>query len=462
MIGRRLRPLRRAALARTAARTAPPDTEPRVQGGLGQPEAVQLLGVLVRLAEALLSSGAPAADVTASTLAAARGGGLPACQVDVTYTSVTVSTVRDDGVPLTAVRIVRQRDPDYARLAHLYALAAAASVTRVDDLSARLAQVLGAGHAYRSTTARAATVVLAAALSVLLGGGWAVASAAAVASGLVLLVQDQARRRSLPPFFSQAAGAAAATAVALALLLVEPELPPAVGALTPSLVVGPGIVVLLAGLSLVESAEDAISGYYVTAGARAFETVLLTTGIVVGIAVALDLAQRAGVGLSLTDAGPPPRPMLLSTAAAAVTSSAWAVSQHAGRRAVVLGGAVGALGWLVALLTARAGLGPTGAAAAAALAVGFAARRLGPRLSSPPVVVTACGIVPLLPGLAVYRAIAAVVGGDAAGGLTRLVAAVGVGLALAAGTTLGTWLATPPRGRRAASRPGGAAVPGAA
>ena len=84
--------------------------------------------------------------------------------------------------------------------------------------------------------------------------------------------------------------------------------------------------------------------------------------------------------------------------------------------------------------------------------MGFAARRLGPRLSSPPVVVSACGIVPLLPGLAVYRAIAALVAGDAAGGLSRLLAAVGVGLALAAGPTLGTWLATPPRGRRAGSR----------
>ncbi|WP_163785765.1 threonine/serine exporter family protein, partial [Proteus mirabilis] len=47
------------------------------------------------------------------------------------------------------------------------------------------------------------------------------------------------------------------------------------GPLPPSLVVGSGIVVLLAGWSLVGSAEDAISGFYVTAGTRAFETVLL-------------------------------------------------------------------------------------------------------------------------------------------------------------------------------------------
>ena len=51
-----------------------------------------------------------------------------------------------------------------------------------------------------------------------------------------------------------------------------------------SLVVAAGIVVLLAGMSLVSAAQDAINGFPVTAGARAFELVTLTIGIVVGIA----------------------------------------------------------------------------------------------------------------------------------------------------------------------------------
>ncbi len=48
-----------------------------------------------------------------------------------------------------------------------------------------------------------------------------------------------------------------------------------------SLVLASSIVVLLAGLSLVGAAEDAISGFPVTATARAFEVVTLTAGIVV-------------------------------------------------------------------------------------------------------------------------------------------------------------------------------------
>jgi len=418
----------------------------RVRGGLPEAQATQLLQVLVRLAEALLSSGASAADVTSTTVGVAHRGGLATCQVDVTFTSVTISTIREDGTPLTVLRTVPERETDYGRLAHLYALARTADGLPVPEVERRLREALARPRLYHPLTARGAAAVLAAAVAVLLGGSAAVAVVAALTTAAVQGVLAVGAASRLPPFFTQAAGAALATLVAVGLLLAQPWLPEVL-ALIPSLVVGSGIVVLLAGLSLVGSVEDAIGGYYVTASARTFETVLMTTGIVVGIAGVLDLAQRWGLDLPLLSPAPPAHALPVAATAAAVASGAWAVSGHAGRRAAVLAALAGGIGWAVLVGLEVIGTGPGVASAGAALVIGVLAQRLGPRLSAPPVVVATCAIVPLLPGLAIYRAIFVMTTVSPAAGLGPLVQALGVALALAAGVTLGEWLAAPARVR---------------
>ena len=425
-----------------ASRAGDPRQPQRVRGGLSEAEALQLLQVLVRLAEALLSSGASAADVTATTVAVAHRDGLATCQVDVTFTSVTVSTVREDGTPLTVLRTVPERETDYGRLAHLYALARTAEGLPVPEVELRLREALSRPRLYHPVTARAAAALLAAAVAVLLGGSAAEAVVAALTTAAVQVVLAAGAASRLPAFFTQAAGAALATLVAVALLLGEPWLPPGLE-LRPALVVGSGIVVLLAGLSLVGSVEDAIGGYYVTASARTFETVLMTTGIVVGIAGVLDLAQRWGLVLPLLTPAPPAHALPVAVVAAGAASGAWAVSGHAGRRAAVLSALAGGAGWLVLEALERIGTGPGVASAGAALVIGVLAQRLGPRQSAPPVVVATCAIVPLLPGLAIYRAIFVMTTVTPAAGLGPLVEALGVALALAAGVTLGAWLAAP-------------------
>ncbi len=63
--------------------------------------------------------------------------------------------------------------------------------------------------------------------------------------------------------------------------------------------------------------------------------------------------------------------------------------------------------------------------------------------------VAVCGIVPLLPGLTIYQGLfAIVVDADIQGGLAALVVAGAIGLALAAGITLGEYLGKPVRGGR--------------
>ncbi|MCI2238507.1 threonine/serine exporter family protein [Paenibacillus sp. TRM 82003] len=448
--GRALPGTVRSGFARLAGRLAghvpAPVTDPADDVVVQQHQALEALRALTRMAEALLSCGASAADVAALTLRAAAGAGLHRTQVDITFTAVVIATVGADGFPLTDVRVVQARATDYSRLSALYELAhEAGEGLEPAELDARLKRLLSSRRPYRGAVASLGAVGLAVSVAVVLGGGWPVAVAAAATTAALQALLFALNRRGLPAFFQQVAGAALATCVALALLLWQEHLPDWVGVLPPSLVVGSGIVVLLAGLSLVGSAEDAISGFYVTAGARAFETVTLTVALVLGIAGVLDIGQRAGITLNLTFAPTETPPALVQVLAGAAAALAWAVSGYADARAIALAAVAGGTAAAVSAAALAAGAGPITAAGLAALLVGLLAEGTAWRWRVPGLVVSVCGIVPLLPGLAIYRAIFTLVGGGTSAGLALLVQALGTALALAAGVTLGEFLSTPLR-----------------
>ncbi len=402
------------------------------------------LGLALRIGEAMLAVGVSAADVTATVLRVAAAYGMTSCQVDVTFTSVTVSYDRANAVPLTAMRIVRTRGMDYTRLQGITDLARAVGTGGVDIEQAhrRLDQVVSAPQTYRRGVRSLGWPVLAGSVGVLLGGGWLVAVIAAGTTAVVERLMRVLNRRGLPLFFQQAAGAAVATGVAVLLVAWD------VGVRS-SLVVAAGIVVLLAGLSLVGAAEDAISGFPVTAAARAFEVVTLTAGIVVGIAGVLDLAQRAGIPLAVVNTATSSPPFGVGLVASAGISAAWALASQARPRAGAVAAGAGALAWTTVWTVGALGGGPEVAAAAGATVVGLAGELLTERLRIPPLVVAVCGIVPLLPGLAIYQGLfTIIVAADLEGGLSTLVGAGAVGLALAAGVTLGEHLGRPLGGHR--------------
>jgi uncharacterized membrane protein YjjB (DUF3815 family) len=95
------------------------------------------------------------------------------------------------------------------------------------------------------------------------------------------------------------------------------------------------------------------------------------------------------------------------------------------------------------------GGGPAASSACAAAVVGLLAQVVSERLRVPSLAITTAGIVPLLPGLAVYRGLFQLVDPDPmsglATGLTTLFGAAGVGMGLAIGVSLGTYAGRPLR-----------------
>lgn len=101
-------------------------------------QLAQTLDFCLRVGEVLLSSGAGAADVTATMRAVAQSLGVRNPQVDVTFTSLAMSvqTLPDDP-PVLQIRSVNQREIDYEDLTRVDHLVRDVVAGRVELTDAR-------------------------------------------------------------------------------------------------------------------------------------------------------------------------------------------------------------------------------------------------------------------------------------------------------------------------------------
>jgi uncharacterized membrane protein YjjP (DUF1212 family) len=252
-----------------------------------------VLDLAVRIGEVQMSVGAGAADATATIIAVANAYGLPHCEVDVIFTSITVTCQRGvDQPPVTSLRVVRSRSLDYTRLALVERLVRDITHGRVAvrDARAELNRITTASHPYPRWVATLAYAGMAAAIALLIGGDATVAACAALTTALVDRVGRLLNRRALPFFFQQVVGGVLATGAALALLATG-----VLGESRPTVVVAAAITVLLSGLSVVSVVQDAITGYNVTAAGRTMEVSLMTAGLIAGVVLALNAAVELGM-----------------------------------------------------------------------------------------------------------------------------------------------------------------------
>ncbi|MFI9384119.1 threonine/serine exporter ThrE family protein [Kutzneria sp. NPDC052558] len=425
------------------AATAPAEVGPE----LPSDATVNLvLDLALRIGEVQLASGAAAADVASTLMRVTAAYGLPRCEVDVTFISIYVCCHRGTAAsPVMSMKVVRSRGLDYTRLSALESLVrrVIAGSVPAERASVELDEISAAKHPYPRWLATAAWAAMAASVALLLGGGPMMALVAALVTAVVDRVGRLLNRRNLPFFFQQVVGGALGAGgalVATATGLVPPS--------QLSLVVAAGIVVLLSGLSVVSSVQDAINGYTVTASGRTMETLLMSVGLITGVAFALRIGVRLGVGSTLAPVSPlsfGTVPIQIVTGAAAAVF--FALASYGQPRALLVAGLSSALGVGAYSTLQAAGADVLTGSALAAVLIGFCGQLLSRRLRVPPLVVAISGLTPLLPGLTTYRGLYQLtVQGDVSG-LSTLVLAMGIGLALAAGVVLGEFLAQPVRSR---------------
>lgn len=405
-------------------------------------EIHRLADLLLRLGDILVSSGAATSDVEAAVIAAANAFGVPRTEVDISFSAVTVTLVRDDGPPVTQVRVVRQRSANYARLARVHNLI----VDLVDnDLSRREAAVrLGEIEAltpyYPRWLVSAGWGMLAASATHMLGGSFVIAAVAFVTSVLVDQLGRYLRRHGWPDFYLQFFGGFVVALIAAGLTVLDTNF-------RPSLVVAGGIIVLLAGLGIVSTLQDALTGFLVTAAARIMEVVLMTAGILAGVALTLVLMEQWDVNMHVAPptAATSAAEVPVRAIAAAIGAAGFAVAYQTPRRLLAPCAAIGGLSFMVWFAMQESVGADALSAAVAAVVVGLVAHIVALRLHAPPLVVVVPGLVILLPGLTIYRSLLLLNGGQPAAGLLALIEATTIGLALAAGVLVGEIIAQPVR-----------------
>lgn len=415
---------------------------------VSQRHARAVIDLCLRAGEAMLATGASAADVVATVLRMSTCYGLSGTHVDITFTSITISVHRGlNEDPISVMRVVKVRTTDYARLQAVYRLideiTGADEPMHVDEARERLGAILTQPHPYRRWLVTAGKAILAGGVVVMYDASFVLVLVAAAAAVAVDLITRRLGKWGVAAFFGQIAAAMITTWAAVGMYWLRSmgiELP---GANRPTLIVISGIIMLLSGIGLTAAARDAIDGYYVTASARGMEVVMLTLGLAVGISITIGIAMRLGVPMRVGTSLGPDGGLAAGVAGAALIGVGFALTSYVHLRIVPLmalvAGAVFALYYLLLPLTDQPGVVP-GLAGVAAGVLGYLIYRW---LKVPEAAMTMAGVIGLIPGLAVYRALYAIMDSEygVSVALPALVSALATGLGLAAGTTIGGFLA---------------------
>jgi uncharacterized membrane protein YjjP (DUF1212 family) len=469
--GQPWRARQREILSRIVRATEPPtDSLPRIaHPARKEPDdhydarVGEVLDLAGSIGAILMASGTPATATIDQVTAIAAAYGIERCEVDVINTAIHVAAYRGPTLPpASTLHIVQSRSTDFSRLAAVDRLIHRIRTHQVSPSEAldELDAIITAPHPYKRWIATLAWGALAFATAGTLGGDLLVCLVSAVSTMAIDRVNRRLNKHGLPFFFQYAVGGAIATAPPLGLYWLSPKLGLQ---FEPTVAIAAGLVVLLAGLSLVGSVGDVITGAPVTAAGRFFELVMMTAATIAGVALVLHLASRFGAPfVAISAYAPPPLAELLARVAfGAASAAAFALACYAERKALVAAAFGGAAGTIAFLLAQSAGVGVVVASFVAAVPIGLVGRLMERRNLAPPLVVSISGIVPLLPGLSLLHGIYAILNDQLAVGFASVLGALAIGTALAAGVTLGEWGSWRVRKRRFRVRRIRPAAPGA-
>ncbi|HET6876064.1 MAG TPA: threonine/serine exporter family protein [Jatrophihabitans sp.] len=403
-------------------------------------EIYKTMDLALRIGELLLSSGAGAADVSAQMDNVGRACGLRRFSTDVTFTELAMSHQEQVDEPaLIQIRQVRRRVIDYGDLTmvdHLVRDLVAGKIDR-EEAAARLNRIVSTAHARPRWAVMLGLGVMAAGIALSLGGNWIVVLLAFAAACCVDVIQRYMTRMRWPGFYQQVAGGLFATLLAQAVAAASVDI-------GPSRVITSSIFLLLAGVSFLGAVQDALTGFPLTAGARILEAIIASAGIIAGVSGGLTLARVVGVGLGRLDPGAVAfASMPVAVAGAAIAAVAYAFASYVPYRALLPVALIAAAAVAIYLAAGSGhGVGIAWASGLAALVVGLVSFSAAGRVRVPALVIVTTAIVPLLPGLSIYRGLALFGEGDEHG-LLAMVTAAAIAIALSAGVIFGQYLAQP-------------------
>ncbi len=420
----------------------------------------QALDLAVRVGELMLRSGAGAPQVQGSVAAVAAAGGVDVVEVDITLQSLIVQATSATGRPHTLLRVVRATRHDYARLTAVHHLVEALTAGDLDVKGAaeRLREIKRHPRNFSVWAVSVASALLASAVAVMIGASPLAAVATVVVVLAVSGVSRLHRRIALPEFYSNAVNAFVATVLAGSLYALSAATGMGLREQDFAYIVAGGIVAMLPGRTMASSIEDVLFGFPLTGAGRLLAVLLSLLGLVIGIGLGLsamlsisEMLSSDFVSPSVLELRAEQAPLAAAIGGALVVGLSGAVTVQSRHRLILPTGLLSVVAaGVLAVLDRVVSIGSITATGIAAVALGVGGRLLAGRLDVPSMVLVVPASYALLPGLTIFRGLYQLVanGGQAGSlsmqvGLTTLLGAGGVLLAIATGTVLGEIHATP-------------------
>ncbi len=196
------------------------------------------------------------------------------------------------------------------------------------------------------------------------------------------------------------------------------------------MVIGP-IMLLVPGLAMTNAARDIVHGDYLSGGSRAIEAFCVAALVAVGVGAGMAIVNVCGFAGSLVlnfnlsvrtfarFAG--------AVAASGIAVCGFSILFEIQTKNLVFCGLSGMLSWAVYLVADYFGASGVWATFCATLAVDLFAHVFARKRKTPVIVYLVGGLLPLVPGISVYKAVYAIMYGEGGAGQTLLGAILCVG-----------------------------------
>lgn len=421
---------------------------------------MRALRLTVTVGEVLLSMGVAANSVVSKTLDITDTYCKSPVHIDVSSNVIMLSQLR--GVakePLTLMRPVSPRSINYMTM---HALQGLIHGIREGEYSLEAAEnelerILSKPKEYPQWLVAIGQAGIPVGISLMFTRSWRVVLVTFIVGMLIGRLLHLFSKKSIPPFFRQVGAALFATLAAAFIAALGKNGVSFFAGMNPTLIVVGGIIMLVAGLLIVGAIQDAIEEYYLTAAARILKVGMLTVGIVTGILIGLYTARKLGHGIAIS-----PNPLQLNAlqwqlAGAAIAAAAYSLSTHTPFRAIGVVSLIGPGALAVSYFSKQFEINAIAASGVAAIAVGFMASIIARVWRTPSAGIIAAGIIPLVPGLALYNGLMQLINyppgdPDFALGLGTFFGALAIALSIAAGATFGNMISRPLRQKLAWQR----------
>ena len=210
-------------------------------------------------------------------------------------------------------------------------------------------------------------------------------------------------------------------------------------------VIASSIMPLVPGLSMTNATQDILRGDMVSGVAHCARAVMIAAMVAGGALVGTHLASAVGL-MAQSSMPASTLPFWLQAVLAIIGSylagAGFGLLLSAPRKAVYWGGVLGAVGYFTYWLCMQGGLGETAAMFLGALAAAIGTQLAARRFKMIATVFVTIAILPMVPGLGLYRAMSALAQGQLASGGAIAAHTMALILMIALGIALGSTLAS--------------------